>query len=301
MAVETTRQSLGYPSAVDPCFCNRSTVAIHQANVANKQTNMERPLQNKTALVTASSGGIGQAIATKLAIEGARVIINGRSESSVNRAMDEIRGQATDADLVALAADLSTAQGVAEAISAHESVDILINNLGIFEAVDFFDITDDQWMEMFEVNVISGVRLTRHYLKKMLDQGTGRIVFISSESGVTPAPEMAHYSVTKAAQLSLSRSLAEKTRGTQVTVNTVMPGSTKTPGVETFVSNLFPDDSFEDAEKRFMKENRPTSIIGRLIEPDEIAAAVAFVASPAASAINGAALRVDGGIVPTMV
>ncbi|WP_168566173.1 SDR family NAD(P)-dependent oxidoreductase [Crateriforma spongiae] len=262
---------------------------------------MERPLQNKTALVTASSGGIGQAIATKLAIEGARVIINGRSESSVNRAMDEIRGQATDADLVALAADLSTAQGVAEAISTHESVDILINNLGIFEAVDFFDITDDQWMEMFEINVISGVRLTRHYLKKMLDQGTGRVIFISSESGVTPAPEMAHYSVTKAAQLSLSRSLAEKTRGTQVTVNTVMPGSTKTPGVETFVSNLFPDDSFEEAEKRFMKENRPTSIIGRLIEPDEIAAAVAFVASPAASAINGAALRVDGGIVPTMV
>ena len=258
---------------------------------------MNLNLEGKTALVTASSGGIGQAIATSLAREGAAVIINGRSASVVDKAIQAIKAELPDAKLLPLAADNGTADGCDTTITAYPDVDILVNNLGIYEAVGFFDETDEAWQKMFEVNVMSGVRLARHYLAKMLAQDWGRIFFVSSESGISPAPEMAHYSATKTMQLSISRSLAELTKGSKVTVNAVLPGPTLTEGVAKLVQEIFPGVSLEEAGKRFMAENRPTSLIGRLIQPQEIGDFVTFLSSPLASAINGAALRVEGGLV----
>jgi 3-oxoacyl-[acyl-carrier protein] reductase len=262
---------------------------------------MNLNLTGKTALITGSSGGIGLAIAASLAGEGATVIVNGRSEASVQGAIDAIRARQPGALLQPLIADNGTAAGCAATIAAFPSVDILVNNLGIYEAVGFFDETDDDWQRLFEVNIMSGVRLSRHYLRGMLQRNAGRVVFISSESGVTPAPEMAHYSATKTMQLSISRSLAELTKGTQVTVNTVLPGSTMTESVQRFVADVFPGTPAAAAERRFIQENRPTSLIQRFIRPEEIAAAVTFLCSPQASAINGSAMRVDGGIVKSIV
>lgn len=258
---------------------------------------MDLGLQGKLALVTASTGGIGLEIARALAAEGARVIVNGRSESSVAKAMDSIRSSDPDAALEPLAADNGTAEGCAATVRAFSEIDVLVNNLGTYEAVGFMEETDESWARLFEINVMSGVRLSRHYLGGMLKRGTGRILFVSSESAISPAPEMAHYSATKTMQLSISRSLAELTKGTQVTVNTVLPGSTKTEGVAAFIQEVFPDLSPEEAERRFMRENRPTSLLERLIDPKEIANFVAFLSGERSSAINGAALRVDGGLV----
>ena len=261
---------------------------------------MDLQLENKLALVTASSGGIGFEIAKALAAEGARVIINGRSESSVTRAIDELKQSIPGAKLEVLASDNGTEAGCEATLKAFPDVEILVNNLGIYEAVGFFDETDEAWKRLFEVNILSGVRLARHYLQKMLDRKTGRILFISSESALNPAPEMAHYSATKAMQLSIARSLAELTKGTQVTVNAVLPGSTKTEGVAKFIQDVFPGLPDAEAERRFMIDNRPSSLIQRLIDPAEIADFVTFLCSPRASAINGASLRVDGGIVRTI-
>jgi 3-oxoacyl-[acyl-carrier protein] reductase len=258
---------------------------------------MNLGLDNKTALVSASSGGIGLQIALSLAKENATVIINGRTEKAVNDAITTIKKQYPDAKLRGLAADIGTKEGAEKAILEVPEVDILINNLGIYEAVGFFEETDESWFRLFEVNIMSGVRLSRHYAKKMIEKGSGRVIFISSESAINPAPEMAHYSATKTMQLAISRSLAELTKGTKVTVNAILPGSTKTEGVAKFIQDIFPDQSYEEAEKSFVLENRPTSLIQRLINPSEIGDFVAFVASERASAINGAALRVDGGIV----
>jgi 3-oxoacyl-[acyl-carrier protein] reductase len=262
---------------------------------------MDLKLKGKTALVTASTGGIGMEIARYMAHEGATVIINGRTSETVTRACDNIYSEYPDVKLLQLVANNATAEGYKKTIKAHPEIDILVNNLGIYESVDFFDATDESWQHLFEVNILGAVRLSRHYLNKMLSRNSGRIVFISSESAINPAPEMAHYSATKLMQLSLSRSLAELTKGTEVTVNAIMPGSTKTIGVEKFIQDVFPGVEYETAEKRFMKENRPTSLIGRLIRPEEIAAFVAFVCSPLASAINGACLRVDGGLIRSAV
>ncbi len=262
---------------------------------------MDLTLNKKTALVTASSGGIGQEIARYLAREGATVIINGRTSETVVSACDDINSEYPDVKLLRLVADNGSAEGYKKTIKEHSEIDILVNNLGIYEVVDFFDTTDAQWQHLFEVNVLSGVRLSRHYLKGMLSRNSGRIVFISSESAMNPAPEMAHYSATKLMQLSVSRGLAELTKGTNVTVNAILPGSTKTDGVEKFIQDVFPEVDYETAEKRFMKENRPTSLIARLVRPEEIAAFVAFVCSPLASAINGACLRVDGGLIRSAV
>ncbi|MFI4875192.1 MAG: SDR family NAD(P)-dependent oxidoreductase [Blastopirellula sp. JB062] len=262
---------------------------------------MDLQFNGKRALVTASTGGIGLAIATSLAREGAQTIVNGRSEKSVAAAMVSIRSQVPDADLLALVADNAGAAGCRQTIAKFPEVDILVNNLGIYEAVPFFEETDESWQRLFEINIMSGVRLCRHYLHGMLARDEGRVVFISSESGVSPAPEMAHYSATKTMQLSISRSLAELTRGSQVTVNAVLPGSTMTESVQQFVADVFPDVPQQEAERRFMIENRPTSLIQRFILPEEIGDAVTFVCSPLASAINGAALRVDGGIVKSVV
>jgi 3-oxoacyl-[acyl-carrier protein] reductase len=258
---------------------------------------MNLHLDGKLALVTASSGGIGKEIAAALAREGARVIVNGRAQAGVDAAIADIRARVPGARLEALAADNGTAEGAAETIRRFPEVDILINNLGIYEAVGFFEETDADWLRLFEVNVMSGVRLARHYLKVMLTRTTGRVLFIASESAISPSPEMAHYAATKTMQLSVARSLAELTKGTAVTVNTILPGSTRTEGVEKFVQDIFPGVPLAEAEQRFMRENRPTSLIERLIDPKEIADFVAYVSSPLASAINGASLRVDGGLV----
>jgi 3-oxoacyl-[acyl-carrier protein] reductase len=258
---------------------------------------MKLNLENKVALVTAASGGIGQEIARSLAAEGATVAINGRTPASVEQAVAGIRASVPDAQLIPLAADNGTAAGCAETIRQLPDVDILVNNLGIYEAVGFFDESDEAWQKLFEVNVMSGVRLARHYLSGMLRRGHGRIVFIASESGVSPAPEMAHYSATKTMQLGISRSLAELTKGTQVTVNAVLPGPTRTGNVEKFIQDVFPGVPPAEAQRRFMAENRPTSLIGRLIDPREIGDIVTFVCSARAAIINGACIRAEGGLV----
>ena len=258
---------------------------------------MDLHLHGKTALVTASSGGIGFAIARSLAREGARIVVNGRSEATVANAIGALKKELPKADLIPLVTDNGTAEGCEQTVAALPSVDILVNNLGIYEAVGFFEESDADWQRLFEVNIMSGVRLSRHYLKGMLDRGEGRVIFIASESAVSPAPEMAHYSATKTMQLGIARSLAELTKGTRVTVNSVLAGSTRTEGVEKFIGDVFPDLSFEEAERRFMKENRPTSLIARLIDPNEVGDVVAFLCSDRASAINGAPVRADGGLV----
>jgi 3-oxoacyl-[acyl-carrier protein] reductase len=258
-------------------------------------------LHDKVALVTASTGGIGQGIALALAREKATVIVNGRTAESVSRACAKIGGAVPGARLKQLVADNGTAAGCEQTMKAYPDLDILVNNLGIYESVDFFDCPDSRWQHLFEVNFFSGLRLGRYYLKRMLKRGSGRILFISSESAVNPAPEMAHYNATKLMQLSLSRSMAELTKGSDVTVNSVLPGPTRTEGVEKFIKSLFPDMEYQAAEKRFMKENRPTSLIARLISPEELAAAVTFLASPLASAVNGESMKVDGGMIRSAV
>lgn len=256
-------------------------------------------LHGKTALVTGSTAGIGKAIAKSLVAEGVTVIINGRHEEKVHQTIQEIRDQYPEAVLQSLVSDLGTAQGCQKAIEEFREVDILINNLGIFEPREYFNISDDEWLKMFEVNIMSGVRLSRWYLNQMIQKKEGRVIFIASEAAIMPSQEMAHYSATKTMQLSLSRSLAELTTETNATVNTIMPGSTFTEGVETMLNTLYPNEnlSMAEAEARFMKENRPTSIIQRLIRPEEIANFVTFLSSPLSSAINGSALRIDGGLV----
>ncbi|MEC4983422.1 MAG: SDR family oxidoreductase [Oscillatoria sp. PMC 1068.18] len=260
---------------------------------------MELNLQNQKVLVSASSGGIGYAIATAFAKEGAEVIINGRSDKSVDRAIAEIKEKVPDAKLLSLAADLGTADGCQLAIKTYPEVNILVNNLSLYESVDFFEITDEQWQRLFNINIMSSVRLSRHYLKQMLQKSQGRILFIASESAISPAPEMAHYSATKTMQLAIARSLAELTKGTEVTVNSLLPGSTRTESVKKFIQDVFDDESLsaEAAEEKFMVENRPSSLIQRLILPEEIANAAVFLCSPLASAFNGAAVRADGGLI----
>jgi len=262
---------------------------------------MKLELENKVALVTASSGGIGLEIARSLAAEGALVVINGRTQASVEAAIADVRASHPDAKLLPLIADAGTEAGCTETILQLPEVDILVNNLGIYEAVGFFDETDEAWHKLFEINIMSGVRLSRHYLSGMMKQGSGRIVFISSESGLSPAPEMAHYSATKTMQLGISRSLAELTKGTQVTVNAVLPGPTRTESVEKFIQDIFPGTPMAEAESRFIEENRPTSLIGRLINPKEIGDIVAFVCSARAAVINGSCIRAEGGLVRTII
>jgi len=258
---------------------------------------MDLELKGKTALVTASSGGIGYDIALSLAKEDTTVIINGRSEESVSRAIEKLKQAYPSAHLRPLVADLGDEEGCNKAIQEYPDIDILINNVGIYEGIGFFDETDEDWQKIFKINIMSAVRLSRYYGKKLIEKGKGRIIFISSESGLAPDPNMAHYSATKAMLLSISRSLAESTRGTEVTVNAILPGSTKTKSVMELIQEQYPDVDEEEAEKKFMKENRSSSILERLIHPHEIGDFVCFVCSPKASAINGAPLRADGGIV----
>lgn len=261
---------------------------------------MDLHLDDKVALVTASTGGIGKAIATSLAAEGATVIVNGRTAASVDAAIDDICSRVPGATLERLVTDNGTAAGTAETLRRFPAVDVLVNNLGIFEAVEFFDATDEDWKRLLEINVLSGVRLARGYLPTMLSNQTGRVLFMASEAAAVPTPEMVHYSATKTMLLSVSRNLAELTKATAVTVNAVMAGSTRTDGTATFVQDLFPGLPFAEAEERFMRQYRATSLIQRLIAPTEIGDFVTYLASPRASAINGAALRIEGGLVASI-
>ena len=260
---------------------------------------MDLQLRGKRAVVSGSTAGIGLAIARALAQEGAAVVVNGRAQARVDAAVEAVRRDAPGAEVRGVVADLGTAQGCAKVVQASPDADVLVNNLGIFEAKPFPDITDAEWLRFFEVNVLSGVRLARAYLPGMLARNWGRILFISSESGLQIPLEMVHYGMTKTAQLAVARGLAESTRGTAVTVKAILPGPTRSEGVQELVSGLATQQGkgAEEVERAFFQTARPTSILQRFEAPEEIAALVAFVASPRASGVNGAALRVDGGVV----
>jgi hypothetical protein len=264
---------------------------------------MDLKLEGKRALVTGSTVGIGFAIAAGLANEGANVIVNGRTEERVNDAVARVRAGNGQGKVTGVAADLGTKAGVERLIAEIPNVDILVNNLGIFEPKPFAEITDEDWLRFFEVNVLSGVRLSRHYLPKMFEQDWGRIVFISSESAINIPAEMIHYGVTKTSQVALARGLAETTAGTNVTVNSVLPGPTLSEGVGGFVENLARSQGTdrETVEAEFFKTMRPSSLIRRFATPEEVAAMVVFVCSPLASATNGSALRVEGGLLRSII
>jgi NAD(P)-dependent dehydrogenase (short-subunit alcohol dehydrogenase family) len=264
---------------------------------------MNIDLSGKTALVTGSTAGIGYAIARGLAASGAEVVINGRGLDRVDAAVVKLKQAVSGAKVRGIAADVSTAEGCDALIKALPDVDILINNAGIFEVKNFFKIPDEDWSRFFDVNVMSGVRLSRAYLQGMLERNWGRIVFISSESGLNIPTAMIHYGMTKTAQLAVARGLAKLTRGTAVTVNSVLPGPTMSEGVETFVKDLARQNgqSLEEAAANFVKQHRPSSLLQRFASVDEIANLVVYVASKEASATNGAALKAEGGIVDTIV
>lgn len=259
---------------------------------------MDLQLAGKRALVTGSTAGIGYAIADVLAQEGATVIVNGRTQQRVDEALRKLAMRKPRGKIEGLAADLGTAAGARTATLKYPEVDILVNNLGIFEPKPFEQIPDEDWLRFFEVNVLSGVRLSRHYLPRMKKQNWGRIVFISSESALQTPSEMIHYGMTKTAQLAIARGLAETTAGTNVTVNSVLPGPTASEGVTTFVSQMAAEQKTDPAavEDEFFRSVRPSSLLQRFEKPEEIAVLVAFVCSPLSSATNGAALRADGGV-----
>jgi NAD(P)-dependent dehydrogenase (short-subunit alcohol dehydrogenase family) len=264
---------------------------------------MDLKLENKTALVTGSTAGIGLAIALGLAREGARVTLNGRTQKRVDDALTHVRSNLPGAKMEGIAADLGTAAGCDALVRRLPSVDILINNLGIFEPKSFEEIPDADWQRFFEVNVMSGVRLSRAYLAGMKQRNWGRIIFISSESGIQIPAEMIHYGMTKTAQISVARGLAETCAGTAVTVNSVLPGPTASEGVNEFVDALAKKEKVTRAEfeKEFFRTVRPTSLLKRFINPEEVAAVVVFVCSPVASAMNGAAIRAEGGVVKAAI
>jgi NAD(P)-dependent dehydrogenase (short-subunit alcohol dehydrogenase family) len=260
---------------------------------------MDFGLKGKKAVVSGSTAGIGLAIATALAAEGAAVVVNGRTEARVNSALDKIRKHHKTADVLGIAADLGTAAGVEAFVKQATHADVLINNLGIFEPKPFAEIPDADWLRFFEVNVLSGVRLSRHYLPGMLKKNWGRIIFISSESAFQIPAEMVHYGMTKTAQVAIARGLAESVAGTGVTVNSVLPGPTASEGVAGFLESIAKQRgiSTADIEKEFFKTGRPSSLLKRFETPEEIAAVVTFVASAQSAAISGASVRAEGGVI----
>ncbi len=261
---------------------------------------MRIDLTGKTAIVTGSTEGIGLAIAQGLAGAGAAAVITGRTQAKVDAALAKLPATATHRGV---AGDLGTAAGCAALIGAVPQADILVNNLGIFGPKDFFDITDDDWTKFFETNVMSGVRLSRHYLRGMMNQNWGRIVFLSSESGLNIPADMLHYGFTKTAYLAISRGLAKRAAGTGVTVNAVLPGPTLSEGVQKMLKPMAGESgkSIDEAAVDFVKAQRPSSIIQRAATVEEVANMVVYACSPQASATTGAALRVDGGVVDSLV
>ena len=264
---------------------------------------MDLHLAGKSALVTGSTAGIGFAIAQGLAREGAHVLVNGRTQERVNNAVATIKKKFSDAQVKGFAGDLSQPAVADELLKRYPEIQILVNNLSIFEPKDFTQITDDDWRRFFEVNILSGVRLSRGYLPRMLKSDWGRIVFISSESALQIPAEMIHYGMTKTAQLAIARGLAELTAGTGVTVNSVLPGPTSSEGVTEFVTSLAKqqNQSVEEFEHMFFEKVRPTSLLKRFESSEEVANMVVYVCSPLASGTNGSALRVDGGVVRAIV
>lgn len=259
---------------------------------------MDLQLTNKKVFISGSTAGIGYAIAKAFAKEHAIVYINGRNADKVSTATNTIKAETGNEQVFGVTADLTTKSGFWKLSQELTDIDILVNNLGIFEPVDFFDSTDEDWTNMFDINVMSGIRLTRFYMQKMLENNWGRVIFISSESGLQIPTEMIHYGMSKTAQLSLTNGLAQLTKGTGVTVNSILPGPTFSEGAERFFSDLAVqgNKTIEEVEHQFFTETRPLSLLQRFISPDEVAATVAFVSSPWAAATNGATIRVDGGI-----
>lgn len=259
---------------------------------------MDLQLKDKVALVSGSTAGIGYAIAKQLAVEGAKVIVNGRTQQRVDAAVKSITEATGNTQVSGVIADFTNKDDIAALIAKVPQVDILINNVAIFEPKAFADISDEDWLRFYEINVLSGIRLARAYFDKMLKNNWGRIIFISSESAIQIPEEMIHYGMTKTAQLAIARGLAELTKGTNVTVNSVLPGPTLSEGVGGFIDNLARDQNktTEQVEEDFFKTMRPTSIIQRFLSVDEVANMVTYLSSPLASATNGAAIRAEGGL-----
>lgn len=264
---------------------------------------MDLRLKNKTAFVSGSTAGIGYAIAHRLLTEGVAVIINGRTSDGVDKAVASLRSAIPGSEVSGLPADFSKVEEVNDLIANLPHLDILVNNAGIFEPKPFAEIPDEDWFRLFEVNVMSGIRLSRHFFPTMLKKNWGRIIFISSESGVLIPDEMIHYGVTKTAQIAVSRGLAELTKGTNVTVNSVLPGPTRSKGVGQFLQDLATADnkSVDKVEEDFFKNMRPSSLLQRFASTEEVADTVAYYCSPLASATNGAAIRVEGGLVRSII
>jgi len=258
---------------------------------------MDLQLKGKKVLVTGSTAGIGFAAARAFAVEGALVIINGRKQDRVDSAIAQIRKFQPSAELTGIAADVSNAAGCAKLIQTVPDVDVLVNNMGIFEPKPFEKIPDEDWLRFFEANVMSGVRLSRHYLPSMRRRNWGRILFVSSESGVQIPVEMIHYGMTKTAQIAIARGLAESVVGTGITVNSILPGPTRSEGVETFVAQMGGGGDSAAFEAEFFKSVRPSSLLKRFATVEEVASTIVYLCSPLASATTGAAVRADGGVV----
>jgi NAD(P)-dependent dehydrogenase (short-subunit alcohol dehydrogenase family) len=264
---------------------------------------MDLKLNDKTALVTGATAGIGLEIARALTAEGTKVFVTGRTQDKLDAAVADIRASLPGgAKVEGVLADAATAEGAAAILKALPSVDILVNNLGVYEMKAFADIPDEDWLRLFDVNVMSGVRLSRGYFPGMLERNWGRVIFISSESGLAIPGEMVHYGMTKSAQLAVARGMAQQTKGTGVTVNSVLPGPTRAAGIFEFLKSVSanPDGTPQEHEAEFFEKHRTSSLLQRMIEPQEIASLVAYVASPLSAATNGASLKAEGGLVTTI-
>jgi len=264
---------------------------------------MDLKIKDKIAFISGSTAGIGFAIAKRLADENAQVIINGRTQASVDKAVTELKELTNNQKISGIAADFSKIDEINNLLKTLPDVDILINNAGIFEPKEFADIPDEDWFRLFDINVMSGVRLSRHYFPKMLEKNWGRIIFISSESAVSIPSEMIHYGMTKTAQLAVSRGLAELTKGTDVTINAILPGPTRSRGIGGFLEDLSTAGNIttEQVEQDFFKNMRPTSLLQRFADVEEVADTVAYYVSSLASATNGASIRVEGGLIKTIL